>query len=263
MWTDILEHHGVKGQKWGVRRYQNKDGSLTSKGKMRYNVLDKGTKFNRISTVVERTPASARTYLTFTQDDADYYREHMTKFRRASNPNRKIYEMTYENAKKIVYPEHEAQVQEFVNLHKDKKVKLITAMADEAADRIAYDYGNRGDADYNNVYRQANKYFVQKYSNYSADEIPSKGYEEFIRTYSNVKVASLYQKRLKKKGYNAIIDENDTIYNQRDTINPSKSIIVFDPQKNLRIKGAKELSDKDYNEALERNKERRERKNAT
>lgn len=26
-------HHGVKGQKWGVRRYQNKDGSLTEMGK--------------------------------------------------------------------------------------------------------------------------------------------------------------------------------------------------------------------------------------
>src|SRR5574344_381795 len=89
----------LKDKNGGVRRYQNKDGSLTSNGKMRYNVLDKGTKFNRISTVVERTPASDRTCLTFTQDDADYYRERMTKFRRASNPNRKIYEMTYENRK--------------------------------------------------------------------------------------------------------------------------------------------------------------------
>ena len=31
----ILCHHGIKGQKWGVRRYQNKDGSLTKAGKER------------------------------------------------------------------------------------------------------------------------------------------------------------------------------------------------------------------------------------
>lgn len=32
-----IEHSGIKGMKWGVRRYQNKDGSLTPAGKKRYN----------------------------------------------------------------------------------------------------------------------------------------------------------------------------------------------------------------------------------
>lgn len=32
-----LYHHGIKGQKWGVRRFQNKDGSLTPAGKKRYD----------------------------------------------------------------------------------------------------------------------------------------------------------------------------------------------------------------------------------
>jgi len=31
----ILEHHGIKGQKWGVRRFQNKDGTLTAEGRQR------------------------------------------------------------------------------------------------------------------------------------------------------------------------------------------------------------------------------------
>lgn len=34
-YSSYLSHHGVKGQKWGVRRYQNPDGSLTDDGKRR------------------------------------------------------------------------------------------------------------------------------------------------------------------------------------------------------------------------------------
>lgn len=33
---DFLEHHGILGQKWGIRRYQNKDGTLTPEGRRRY-----------------------------------------------------------------------------------------------------------------------------------------------------------------------------------------------------------------------------------
>ena len=40
LWNpDELYHHGIKGQKWGVRRYQNYDGSLTSAGKLRYGSI--------------------------------------------------------------------------------------------------------------------------------------------------------------------------------------------------------------------------------
>lgn len=42
-----LSHHGILGQKWGVRRFQNKDGSLTSEGKQRLSRIDK--KYDRLA----------------------------------------------------------------------------------------------------------------------------------------------------------------------------------------------------------------------
>ena len=40
---DSLEHHGIKGMRWGVRRYQNSDGSLTAAGEARYGATSQGS----------------------------------------------------------------------------------------------------------------------------------------------------------------------------------------------------------------------------
>ena len=34
--SDELKHYGIKGQKWGIRRFENPDGTLTEEGKKRY-----------------------------------------------------------------------------------------------------------------------------------------------------------------------------------------------------------------------------------
>lgn len=41
-YSEDLEHSGIKGQKWGIRRFQNEDGTWTAAGKIRYGVKKTG-----------------------------------------------------------------------------------------------------------------------------------------------------------------------------------------------------------------------------
>lgn len=64
--SDEFYHHGVKGMKWGVRRYQYADGSLTPQGKRRYNNSSKMEKFadSMVGKSVRHLVNSARTTVT-------------------------------------------------------------------------------------------------------------------------------------------------------------------------------------------------------
>lgn len=44
-----LYHHGIKGQKWGMRRWQNEDGTLTDAGRQRYGVKSDKTNVDQTS----------------------------------------------------------------------------------------------------------------------------------------------------------------------------------------------------------------------
>ena len=53
--NDYLMHHGVKGQKWGIRRFQNADGTLTAEGKARYDsAYGKGIGFRNANKEVKK-----------------------------------------------------------------------------------------------------------------------------------------------------------------------------------------------------------------
>ena len=73
-----LEHHGIKGQKWGVRRFQNKDGSRTAAGKKREKsnsdepAHDDYTKAHNSKSVKTMSDAELRSRLNRLQMEKQY-----------------------------------------------------------------------------------------------------------------------------------------------------------------------------------------------
>lgn len=88
MSNDYLVHHGIKGMRWGVRRYQNKDGSLTNAGRFRYAVesdkkittnkdgsknIPAGFAFNRVGQSSLDVNKAGSLYVSYGKEDAARY----------------------------------------------------------------------------------------------------------------------------------------------------------------------------------------------
>lgn len=93
--NDELYHHGIKGQKWGVRRFQDEAGRLTSAGKKRYDQAISTPVGKRVKKELTANIKSFKRGISSERGmSADYKKSNEVKFKDAS-PERKAARTAY------------------------------------------------------------------------------------------------------------------------------------------------------------------------
>ena len=88
MYYNELYHHGIKGQRWGVRRYQNRDGTLTEVGMRRLSgggKKDKGVSFDEHGRLANDPSNLRKAHSKIRENVAEDYRNVSSAFNSGSN----------------------------------------------------------------------------------------------------------------------------------------------------------------------------------
>lgn len=104
---DELYHHGIIGQKWGVRRFQNSNGSLTAEGRQRYGSSKAGLNQQDTNTVLNEAGNIAR--------NSNNASKSINKIKKSEAAKKKEKEKTEENAPKKVEEMSDKELREFLN----------------------------------------------------------------------------------------------------------------------------------------------------
>lgn len=133
--SNELYHHGILGMKWGIRRYQNLDGSLTAAGKRKYGTKTNFEKVQRAKNAADpkKLKAKKARYKANARTEAEIakYKKKLNRYDYKKSENSKSQEKT------VKYMSNDELIQKFVDTAWNK---VIAPAAIEAGKTVLTDY---------------------------------------------------------------------------------------------------------------------------
>lgn len=192
---NYLCHHGIKGMKWGIRRYQNLDGSLTSAGKARYGSgtseksklkwlsKETGISETRKDMLGEKDPNSGWTVIP---DKGSKGGWGPVEYVAGLEPDKNIEKQAklLEKVKKGLEDKYKSRVEQLAR-EIERYYKILDNPANDSSTLVAGTKMANALDDLNYIIKQSYIAFPTEYSNLSTEFDPGKYVSNFVSFSSN------------------------------------------------------------------------------
>lgn len=240
-----LYHHGIKGQRWGIRRFQNKDGTLTPAGKKHYKdddiTFSKGYAQSHISSQNKIKMKNRSTFTMINENDAKVYSGaygmYLVDKQKRMGKDPKVYAHVFENKHSGVIAGEKAMRDTFNSIYENHKDLVVSAMA-----RDYNEYAKNGQIKSGTSYKDFSKdkdrmfklftkvtldYYSVADSSGELKDFPSKNYI----------LGKMYTENLQKQKYSGMLDLND----KGSFFGVESPVIIFNGKKYLKDSHVTEL----------------------
>lgn len=254
VYGDELYHHGIQGQKWGLRRFQNKDGTYTKAGKNRRNSETKKAKLTKRFTgkTVDKSKFKATSDPTANEDYTKKKGEkvwHVTPSATFNKLNKG--QSLYISATDEDRHTYRSFLSMMLKAKGFKTIKEVELTLNEDLKAPSNDNQKKI---FKGVYDNNKEVFDREISDYYSrhKNKPDDTYDQFIKMLDDSKhneSKTMFYDAVKNSGYNAILDQHDVDYSW---MNAKKPLIVMDAVNMFGDIKVSDISEKEIEDSLKK-----------